>query len=238
MRIWYTFCRDWCRFYVNVFHWGRAYNRHFVPPSGSVLLVSNHQSFLDPVVVGYCLNREVDYMARDTLFKNPVFGKIIRSVNAFPVKRGEADLTAIKETLRRLRDQRVMLLFPEGTRTPDGLIREFKPGFALLARKANAPIIPVVVDGAFEAWPRSSPVPHPFIPINVIYGKPILPEEVKSRTPEEFVKMIHQIMIKMQNGLRLKAGKTPYNYEKLTANSLQQTASESGGDSTNENLTG
>jgi 1-acyl-sn-glycerol-3-phosphate acyltransferase len=175
-------------------------------------LVSNHQSFFDPLLVGYGLNREVDYMARDTLFKNFLFGKLIRSVNAFPVKRGEADLTAIKETLRRLKDRRAVLLFPEGTRSPDGRIREFKPGLALLARKANCPVIPVVIDGAYEAWPRTSPAPIPLKSIQVTYGHPILPEEVKKYPPEEFVKIIHQIMIKMQNDIRANAGKELYNY--------------------------
>ncbi len=212
MRKWYILCRHWCRLYFNLLHFGRAYNRHLVPLAGPVLFVSNHQSFFDPILVGYGLDREVDYMARDTLFKNPFFEKLIRSLNAFPVKRGEADLAAIKETLRRLKDQRAVLLFPEATRTQDGRIREFKPGLALLARKANCPILPVVIDGAYEAWPRTSPVPMPLNPIHVMYGYPILPEDVKKYPPEQFVKIIHQIMIKMQSDIRTNAGKRPYNY--------------------------
>lgn len=214
MRKWYRFGRLWCRLYFNVLHFGRAYHRENVPCRGPVLFVSNHQSFFDPVLVGYGLDREVDYMARDTLFDNPWFEKLIRSLNAFPVKRGEADLAAVKETLRRLRDDRAVLLFPEATRTADGRIREFKPGLALLARKANAPIIPVVIDGAFEAWPRTSPVPRAFVPIHVTYGNPIWPDEVRKYGPEEFVRVLHQTMVKMQNDLRKSTGKKPYDYTK------------------------
>jgi 1-acyl-sn-glycerol-3-phosphate acyltransferase len=213
VRLWYRCWRRGCRIYFSLLHFGRVYNRHYVPNEGPLLIVSNHQSFYDPMLVGYGLAREVDYMARDTLFKNERFGKFIRSVNAFPVKRGEADLAAIKETLRRLKDQRAVLLFPEGTRTLDGRISEFKTGVVLLAKKANCPIVPVVIDGAFDVWPRSSKRPKYFTSLGVMYGKPFSPEEVKSCTPEEFVKIVHQRMIGMQNELRLKRGKEPYNYE-------------------------
>ncbi len=212
MRKWYIFCRFWCRFYFNLLHFGRVYNRHFVPMEGPILFVSNHQSFFDPVLVGYGLDREVDYMARDTLFLNPVFDKLIRSLNAFPVKRGEADLAAVKETLRRLKDSRAVLLFPEGTRTVDGRIGEFKPGFALLARKAGVPIVPVVIDGAYDAWPRSSPVPRALMPIHVMYGKAFEPEEVRRYTPEEFVEVIHRRMVAMQDEVRRRRGERPYHY--------------------------
>jgi len=214
MRIWYKFCQSWCRWYFNLLHFGRAYNRERVPGTGPLLFVSNHQSFFDPVIVGYGLAREVDYMARDTLFLNPFFNKLIRSLNAFPVKRGEADLAAIKETLRRLKDGRAVLLFPEGTRTVDGRIREFKPGLALLAKKANCPIVPVVIDGAFDAWPRTSPLPKPMVTIQVTYGEPIVPEEVKRYSPEEFVHNLHRVMVGMQDELRRSGGKPPYNYDR------------------------
>ena len=84
------------------FH-ARARGQHNVPTESGALLVSNHQSFMDPPLVGSFLTRECHYMARETLFRNPAFGRLIRSVNAFPVKRGEADISAIKQTLRLLK---------------------------------------------------------------------------------------------------------------------------------------
>jgi len=214
MRKWYIFSRHWCRFYFNLVHFGRVYNRHFVPARGPVLFVSNHQSFFDPVLVGYGLDREVDYMARDTLFENAIFSKLIRSLNAFPVKRGEADMAAIKETMRRLKEERAVLMFPEGTRTEDGRIREFKPGLGLLAKKTKVPVVPVVIDGAFEAWPRKSPFPRPLIPIHVSYGEPFWPEEFARYGAEEFVHIIHERMVRMQDEIRVRAGKSPYTYDR------------------------
>lgn len=213
VRLWYRFWRRGCRIYFYLLHFGRVYNRDYVPKEGPLLLVCNHQSFYDPMLVGYGLEREVDYMARDTLFKNKRFGDFIRSVNAFPVKRGEADLAAMRETLRRLKDGRAILLFPEGTRTLDGRIREFKTGLTLLAKKANCPIVPVVIDGAFDVWPRSSKRPKFFTSLAVTYGPPFSPEEVKSCSPEAFVKIVHERMLEMQKELRLKRGMEPYNYE-------------------------
>ncbi len=213
MRLWYRFGRIWCRLYFNCLHFGRVYNRQFVPQDGPIILVSNHQSFFDPVLVGYGLDREIDYMARDSLFKNPIFKKLIISLNAFPVRRGEADIAAIKETLRRLKNNRAVLMFPEATRTADGKIREFKPGLALLAKKARVPIIPVVIEGAYDAWPRTSPAPKPFHPIHVSFSKPFSPEEIKNYSPEDLVRKIHSQMIKLQNQMRIRMGKKPYDYD-------------------------
>ena len=125
-----------------------------MPATGGVLLVSNHQSFVDPVLTTMALHREGNYMARDSLFSNPWFGRLIGYLNAFPVRRGTADLAAIKESMRRLRQGRVLLLFPEGTRTPNGRIQPLLPGMFAIAKKTGVPIVPVFVDGMFQAWPR------------------------------------------------------------------------------------
>jgi len=215
MRLWYRFCRLWCRLYFCTLHFGRVLDRHHVPPTGPVLLVSNHQSFFDPVLVGYGLNREVDYMARESLFRNPVFTHLIRSLNAFPVKRGEVDIGAVKETLRRLKAGRAVLLFPEATRTSDGKIREFKTGLAMLAGKTKAPVVPVVIDGAYEAWPRTGLLPRPMTAINVLFGTPYQTDELTRHSPEEFVKLIHRQMIQMQDHLRRIAARPPLAYHGL-----------------------
>src|SRR5262245_28199568 len=104
MRPWYRFCRWLCHGVFLVFFRGRVYGRDNVPLEGGVLLACNHQSYLDPVLATLALPRECHYMARDTLFRNPQFRRMIESLNAFPVKRGTADIGAIKETLRRLKN--------------------------------------------------------------------------------------------------------------------------------------
>ncbi len=192
---------------MKIFHFGKVFGVENFPSEGAVLVVSNHQSFFDPVLVGYGLDRELDYMARDTLFKNKLFVKLIKSLNAFPVKRGEIDIGAVKETLRRLKNGRAVLLFPEATRTADGKIREFKPGIAMLAKKAKVPVVPAVIEGAFDAWPRTRKLPRPFVPIYVMFSEPIYPEDYERISPEEFVGRIYNKMVEMQGELKRKMGK-------------------------------
>ena len=117
-------------------------------------------------------------MARDSLFRNFAFRWLIRSLNAFPVRRNTADLRAIKEALRRLKAGRLVLLFGEGTRTRDGRIAPLESGIVMLARKAHVPVIPVTIDGAFEVWPRHHKLWR-FGTIRVIYGQPMSPERIK-----------------------------------------------------------
>ena len=127
-----------------------------VPPEGQgVLLASNHQSFLDPITIGVALRREINPVARESLFHNPLFRSLIRYLNAFPIQRSSADMAAVREGIRRLKNADALVLFPEATRTRDGRIGRISPGFALLAKKACVPIVPVLIDGAFECWPRS-----------------------------------------------------------------------------------
>lgn len=176
MRLYYRFCRFWCQVLYVLLVRGRVFGTARVPKTGPVLLACNHQSFLDPVLATLALPRECDFMARDTLFIQPLFRRLIESLNAFPVRRGEADVAAIKETLRRLKAGRLVTVFPEGTRTLDGRVGPFLPGVGSLARKGKVPIVPVLIDGAFEAWPRHRKLPG-LGRITVAYGEPIYPEE-------------------------------------------------------------
>ncbi len=131
-----------------------VYGKENVPEEGSLILISNHQSFFDPLLCGIYLKRPLYFLARDTLWKNRLFGKIISSVNTIPVRRGEADLSAMRTIIRKLKAGNGVCLFPEATRTKDGKISPFKPGFGLLCRRGKAAVVPVVIDGAFECWPK------------------------------------------------------------------------------------
>ena len=215
MRPWYRFCRFGCRMYLTSLHFGRVLNRPFVPLDGAALLVSNHQSFLDPVLLTYGLNREGDYMARESLFRIPGFEKLIRSLNAFPVNRDEVTVSEIKETLRRLKAGRMVTVFPEGTRTRDGRIGEFKSGFIRLARMAKVPIIPAAIDGAFEAWPRTSPLPKPLVPVRICYGRLLSLEYLQAQDAERMEATIRRQIIDLQHHLRRLAGKSLYNYPEM-----------------------
>ena len=116
--MWYAFLQFWARILFWVFFRMRVFGRENVPADGGVIFASNHQSFLDPPLVGVGLNRQVHYMARKSLFGHSrLFKWLIESLNAFPVARDRGDVTAVRETLRRLKHGAGILVFPEATRT-------------------------------------------------------------------------------------------------------------------------
>jgi len=210
--LWYSGWRQLCRVFGSAAFGVRCFDQHNVPTSGGAVLACNHQSFLDPVMVGLGLRRQVSYMARDSLFRNFAFGWLIRSVNAFPVKRNTADLGAIREALRRLKKGRLVLLFGEGTRTRDGRIAPLESGIVMLARKAQVPVIPVTIDGAFEVWPRHHKLCQLGV-IRVIYGQPMSPERIKSLGDDAAARVLWQSQLRMQHELRTRYGRKPYVYD-------------------------
>ncbi len=150
----------------------KTYGEKNVPMTGGVLLVANHQSFLDPVLVAVRLKRPVSFFARASLFKNKYFGKLIRSLHAFPVNLGKGDLQAMKETIDRLQQGYALNIYPEGSRSNDGKLGPLQKGVALIVRKAGVPIVPVAIDGSYMAWRKGQKSLRPY-PIRVMYGEPI-----------------------------------------------------------------
>lgn len=151
----------------------QVYGVDNVPAGGGAILAANHQSYLDPVAVAAPLTRPVSFMAKSELFENPYFGWLIRQLHAFPIRQGKGDRGAINETVKRLQEGHLLNMYPEGTRTEDGEIAQLLPGIALVIRKAKVPVVPVVIDGSFDAWPRESKLFRPR-PIRVLYGPPML----------------------------------------------------------------
>jgi 1-acyl-sn-glycerol-3-phosphate acyltransferase len=168
-----------------------------VPKRGGALLVCNHQSFFDPLLAGIPLAREASFMARDSLFRNPFFGRLISSVNAFPVRRNSADLGAIKEAMRRLKQGHILILFPEGTRSPDGKIGVMFPGLAAIAKKVGVPVIPTLIDGVYQAWPRDRKLPGAGDVI-VEYDRPILPADYADLTADQLMDLVRGRLVAMQ----------------------------------------
>jgi 1-acyl-sn-glycerol-3-phosphate acyltransferase len=176
-RIWYDVLRVVCRLAAILFFRIRCRERKFVPLSGGGLVMSNHQSHLDPVLVGLATDRRLNYLARDTLFKFAPFRWLINSLDAIPLDREGLGLGGLKETLKRLKRGELVLIFPEGTRTRDGEVGTLKPGFCALARRAGVPLLPVGIDGAFDSWPRSQLLPAPAV-IHIQFGEPLAPEDI------------------------------------------------------------
>jgi len=153
----------------------RCLGHQHVPSEGGVLICSNHQSYLDPILVGLGFRRHCHYLARDTLFRFGPFGWLIGFVNAIPIDREGGGIRGLKETLKRLKSGEMVLIFPEGTRSRDGNISPVKPGFLVLARRSRVPLLPVALDGAFDAWPRHALLPRPSV-VRVCIGEPISPD--------------------------------------------------------------
>lgn len=174
----------------------RASGRENVPKGGGAILVSNHLSHLDVFALGLTMPRPLNYVARSTLFV-PVLGPFIRSVGGFPIQREGMGASGVKETIRRVRGGGIALLFPEGTRSPDGEVGELKPGIAAVVGRLRVPIIPAAVAGTFEMLPRSSRLPRPH-PIRVHYGPPITPEQLDGLDPEAIVSLIRDRLLDSQ----------------------------------------
>ena len=211
--IWYFMWCWACRFFCIFFFQPKTYNCANIPKKGGFLLLSNHQSFLDPMFNATPITRQCCFAARDSLFKIPLFGTFVHSFNAIPIKRGQADLAAMKIFVEKLKDGFGLVLYPEGTRTSDGKIAEIKPGFSLLARRANVPVIPAVIDGAFECWPKHKKI-FKAGKVFVAYGKPISPEKIAEMGDRPFAKLLTKTLREMQTELRLRVGRKPFDYLK------------------------
>jgi 1-acyl-sn-glycerol-3-phosphate acyltransferase len=172
IRWWWRLSQDLSRAAANMFWKFRVFGLENLPKSGGVLLASNHQSVLDPVLVAMVLPREMHFMARRTLFRNPVLRVIIVGYNAFAIERDSADVKGVKEAIARLEAGNILLVFPEGTRTEDGSIGRMKPGIGMLAERAAVPIVPVLIQGAHEVLPKGRLLPR-LGRISVIFGRPL-----------------------------------------------------------------
>lgn len=162
-----------------------------LPETGPLILCSNHNGEMDMFFIGYKLKRLVHYMAKVELFRNPLIGFLLKWLGAFPVKRGKADVEAIKTSLRILKNNEILGIFPEGTRMKKKTQNSVrvKPGIALLAQKSGAQIIPVAVSGKYK----------PFSKIKVVFGKPfsIDFDKDKKYTNSELVEISESIMSKV-----------------------------------------
>jgi 1-acyl-sn-glycerol-3-phosphate acyltransferase len=132
-----------------------------LPRDGGLLVLSSHQSHLDPLLLGLATDRRLSSLARSSLYKFKPFGFVITALDAVPIDREASAVQAMKVVIKRLQDGAAVIVFPEGTRTHDGRLGEIKNGFALLAKKARVPIAPVAIVGAYECWPRTRLFPRP-----------------------------------------------------------------------------
>jgi 1-acyl-sn-glycerol-3-phosphate acyltransferase len=179
--------------------------RH-VPKTGPVLVLANHQSYFDPWIVGLAVKRHLTYLARKTLFKNPVFAAIIRSLNAVAIDQEGVGKEGIRTIVQELEARHAVVVFPEGSRTPDGVMHPLRPGVHLIIKRIPAAIVPVGIAGAYHAWPiwRPYPVAAPlFLPpgpgtIAVSIGKPIPSQRFADLPREQAAQELFDEIQKMQ----------------------------------------
>jgi 1-acyl-sn-glycerol-3-phosphate acyltransferase len=176
---------------------GQIYGAEQVPASGRLIVVANHASDFDPVILSNCVRRPVSYMAKEELFQVPVLRQAIRLYGAYPVKRGTADRSAIRAALAQLEAGWAIGLFPQGTRTADGRIPEPKLGAALLAAKSQSPLLPVSLWGTEAIVIKGRKLPQP-VPITVRIGALISPPASTDRpqleaVTQQCVEVIHAL---------------------------------------------
>jgi 1-acyl-sn-glycerol-3-phosphate acyltransferase len=176
----------------------KTYGKSNIPSRGGFLLLANHQSYLDPILVAVHLNRPVSFMAKSELFTNRYFGWLIRYLHAFPVRQTGVAKDAIQEAVKQLNAGRILNIYPEGTRTDDGEIAPIQKGITLILRMAHVPIIPVVIDGSFLAWPNRSKIFRPH-PIRVLYGPAL---DIRSLKGDRLVEKIECTLKSMLEELR------------------------------------
>lgn len=162
----------------------RGDGQHHVPPTGPVLLVANHSSWVDPVGIGGLTPRRVTFLAKAELFKVPFLGWLISHLNARPLRRDGADPSALRIALRVLQEQGVLLVFPEGTRGDEGVLRAPKAGAGMLAVLSGATVVPVYIAGSGQAWPRGSWLPRA-CRIKVFFGSPLRFERPEGNNRKE-----------------------------------------------------
>lgn len=185
--LWYALCRGVCHAAITLAYTMRVWGRRRVPAAGALLVVSNHQSFLDPLCVGSAVGpRHLHYVAKSSLFNGRAMGVLIASVNAHPIRQDAPDTAAIRRALETLAQGRALLVFPEGSRTLDGRMQGLKRGAWVLLARAGCPVLPVAVEGTYDAYRRGWRLPRLLggRGVGVMIGRPIPAAELLGMGPE------------------------------------------------------
>jgi 1-acyl-sn-glycerol-3-phosphate acyltransferase len=144
-----------------------------IPQDGAFIIAGNHLSIIDPFLIGLSLRRRISYMAKDALFHNQILKWMLQNVEAFPIRRGSADVWALRETLRRLKRGMPVVMFPEGTRKTSTMENKMQSGIGFLAVKGNVPIVPVHIKGSDKVLPPGAKLPKRNR-VTISFGKPLI----------------------------------------------------------------
>ena len=191
--VWWHLCHALCVVWFAVCYRFRFYGQHHIPRTGPVLFISNHQSMFDPIIVGIgSSHRQFYAIARKTLWNSRLLGLLMDSLNAIPVDQANPDASTMKRCIDVLKQDHGLLIFPEGARTLTGKTEAFEPGTMLIIKRAKPTIVPVALEGAYDAWPRRKKLPRPFGRMACQYGKPIPAEEILAMKPKAALEHLRQ----------------------------------------------
>ncbi len=172
MNAYYWLGYHFSRLLARLFFGFRIIHRQRMIQSGPVILAMNHQSFFDPPLAGNASDRAIYFLAKRSLMKTPILGWLLPKLNVIPVDIEGNDRSALKALIRILRAGDCALVFPEGARTPDGNLQPALPGLGLVIAKTRAPVVPMRIFGAFDAWPIGGKI-HLWRRITIVVGEPI-----------------------------------------------------------------
>lgn len=209
--VFFRFCHDATRLLLTLVFRLRSFHARRVPADGGVLLVANHQSHLDPPAIGCVLpHRHIVPIARIGLFKNRLLGWLITRLNSIAINEKEGDAVAIRRAVREIHAGRCILIFPEGSRSHDGEMQELKRGTWVMVSRAKCPVVPVAIEGAFDAWPRSRRFPRLWgRRIAVAFGEPIPFDELAAGGADAGMKRLANEIRSLQIELRERLGMNP-----------------------------
>ncbi len=206
--VWFDLGRFMVASILTILYRFRVVGRERIPERGPVLLVCNHVSFLDPMVVGSAMkDRQFSPMARDSLFSFKPFGWLLRSYGCIPIRREGGDAAAMRAAMAELEAGRCVVVFPEGTRSPDGSMQPFRRGVLLLLKRAKATVLPMGVAGTFEAWPKGR---RPGLRgrVRLAVGEPISSEELLGLSSDEaLARLEREVANQVARAAAARAGK-------------------------------
>ncbi len=210
-RLWHGLARIMCTAVVCTLCRVWAYGMKNVPRKGPLLILCSHQSYLDPIFAQSWVLRNFHFVARESLWDSKVMGGLLNTLFVVPIKQGAGDIGAMRRIIAKLKGGCAVCLFPEGSRTWDGKVDEVKPGFGLISRRGQADVVPAVLEGAYECWPRTQKFPK-IRKVNVMFGERISYEEIERLGDREFARVLTDKLRRMHNELREKMGRPPFDY--------------------------